>query len=433
MNANVRNLALDIGLRWLLPLQLLLVLGIDYLYLEHPDLGVNIAAGIMLSLQARMAQTKVPLWRTLPVSRQEVGQARWWQMIGLPGLGLIAMMGAAIVLHAPLIAAGWDHHPLRADASAIGRALLLQFFYPVFLTLFWQTMSFARTSRAPWAIAAAVLVWAPWLLLLPHMIPILPAETGYLALGLAALVGAAILYVTAPWWPQPVLQPIQLDLLSGATRNRTKKRAGHSGWAGLCAVMLLRLALALGAVILFWVIMILTLDVRQMVVQQSQQFIAFLVVLVATQFNAMTLRLLRALPGSTLRLVAYLYLLPLALLAAASCGVSLVFLPWVARTQPQFDGVALSAAVMVGALALPAALGLRQMAMTFVVALTMVAVPLTQFGWHYLPAPWGDERFLAGLAAAAVCAGFFWMRTRISKGMQVYRFQPYVTPRWRGR
>ena len=28
--------------------------------------------------------------------------------------------------------------------------------------------------------------------------------------------------------------------------------------------------------------------------------------------------------------------------------------------------------------------------------------------------------------------GFFWMHARISRGMRVYRFQPFVAPRWRG-
>jgi hypothetical protein len=63
----------------------------------------------------------------------------------------------------------------------------------------------------------------------------------------------------------------------------------------------------------------------------------------------------------------------------------------------------------------------------------MVLVPLIRFGWDYLPAPWQDEKLLLATTAAMILAGFFWMQARISRGMSVYRFQPFIAPRWRGK
>jgi len=120
------------------------------------------------------------------------------------------------------------------------------------------------------------------------------------------------------------------------------------------------------------------------------------------------------------------------LLAAASASVSLFLMPWLSGDPPQLDVVALAAALLVSAPVLPAALGLRQMAMGLVVSLTMVLVPLIRFGWHYVPPPWQNENLLLAATAAMILAGFFWMHIRISRSTSVYRFQPFVEPRWRG-
>lgn len=431
MSANVRKLAFDVGLRWMVPFQILLALAVDYFFVLNGTSSGVMSGGVMLALQGTGTNNKVALWRTLPLTRKEIGRARWWQMTGLPGVGIIVVMAAAIVLHALMTALGWAQLPARLGAGSIMRALLLQFFYPVFLTVFSLAITFARGSRSLLAYTVAIAVWAPWLLLLPHIIP-LPAQTRLLLLSLTGVVTAIILYVTAPGWPEPVTQPVQLDLGARGGRAVTPGRAGQGGWLALCGMALARAGLGLAAILAFYTVIALALNMRNLATIQVQQFIPFVVILLISQLNAMALRQLRALPGSALELSAYLFLLPLAVLAVASCGVSMVLLPWLTHVPSSFDLVTASVILLVSAPLLPAVLGARQVVMSLAVSLTLVLVPLLTAVWRSVPPPWGDEKLLAGLTAAAICAGFFWMHLRISHGVSVYRFQPFVAARWRG-
>lgn len=432
MTRNVRKLALDLGLAWLLPIQVLTALVVDFTYLQQPELGSAMTVGVMLSLQATTTSSKVALWRTLPATRREIGQARWWQMTGLAGVGIIAMMGAALALHALMTAMGWNHQPVRSDAMAIVRCLLLQFFYPVFLTLFWLAMTFARTTRAPFAYAALIAVWTPWLLLFPHAVADLSIETRTLALGLAGLVLAAVLYATAPDWPEPVTQPMQMDIGSSHNRATKSHRAERDGWLALCGIALLRPALMALAILTLYIGAIVALKLGRAVLLQLRLFIPLIVTLQIIQFNATALRVLRALPGSTLRLTAYLFLPALAVVAMAICLFSLILAPWLMGDAPRIDLVALSAFLIATALVLPAALPLRQAGMALVLMLSMVLVPLIEFGWNFVPPSWADKALLAGLTALVICAGFSWMYMQVSRGTRVYRLQPFVSLRWRG-
>jgi hypothetical protein len=432
VTGHVRKLALDVGFTWLLPFQILAALIMDLSYLRQPELGSAMVAGAMLSLQAATTNGKVALWRTLPVTDREIGRARWWQMTGLPGLGIMLVMAAALALHVlmPLDGSG---HGMQPDAMTLLRCLLLQFYYPVFLTLFGLVVTFVRLTRSPFALASMILVWAPWLVLLPGVVPRLSMETRILALGLAGLILAVMLYMTAPTWPQPVTQPMQLDIGGGTNRALASDRAGQGGWTALCGVAVLRPVLMLTMILAVWIALILALNPGHGMVLQLELIIPLIVILQITQFNATALRALRVLPGSTVSLTAYLFLLPLILMAVAVCGLSLILEPWLAAATPRIDVVALAAVLFAGALALPAALAVRQMAMALVLILPMALVPLIIFGWDYVPAPWHDERLLSGLTASVICAGFLWMYIQISRGTRVYRLQPFVAASWRGR
>ena len=430
MNANVRKLALDVGFRWLVPLQLLAALVLDYAFLLKPDLSMAFATGVMLSMQATVTTSKIALWRILPVTRQDIGRARWWQMTGLAGIGIITMMGAALLLHALLAALGWPHLPVRAGMMAILRDLLLQFFYPVFLTLFALAMTLVRVTCSPWAWAAVIASGAPWLLLLPHAVPGMTMGTRILVLGLVGLIAAAILYVTAPRWPLPLTQPMQFDI--GTNRVAAPGRAGQNGWLALCAMALLR-ALPLASMVLaLYVGMIFVLRLDSMLIMQTEFFTVVILLLQITVFNATVLRALRVLPGSTLALTAYLFLLPLALVAAWICLFSLVLLPWLVGDIAIVDVVSLSAALFASALALPAALAVRQAAMSLIILSSVALMGLVQFGWALVPSSWHDKRLLATATVLAIGGGFSWMYAQINRGSRVYRLQPFVTARWRG-
>ena len=432
MTTNVRKLAFDLAFPWLVPLQLLAALTLDYGYLHKPDLSVAFITGIMLSLQATAAYNRVALWRILPVSRREIGQARWWQMIGLPGVGIIAAMATAFLLHVVLSAVGWNHVPLRADVIAIVCDLLLPFFYPVFLTVFSLAIAVVRITRSPLAYTAAILVWAPWLLLIPHAVPFLPSQTRILALGLAGLIIAAILSITALRWPLPITQPLQLDIGGRDRPARTQHPAGQGGWIALCAMAAMRPAIVVSLTLVAYLGAILAFRLDRILFMQLEYFVVVMVLMQLTAFNANALRVLRALPASALALTAYLFLLPLALVTASVFFFSLVLEPWLMDDIPLLDIVALSATLCVSALVLPAALSMRQTAMSLTIWLSMIPVGLLRLSWAHIPPPWHDERILEGVALLTVCGGFFWMRAQISRGSKVYRLQPFAPARWRG-
>jgi hypothetical protein len=433
MNANIRKLALDFGQSWMWPLAILTALTCDFAFLLHPAFSAIFTGGMLLTLQGTFSAPKVALWRALPVTDREIGRARWWQMIGIPGVAILALMALAIALHVLAGSMGWIRHAALPDTTTLLQGVLGQFFYPVFMTIFTLATAFARTTRSPLAVVAMIAIWIPFLAVfpLPNVTP-LSLETRALWLGSGGLLIGAVLYVTAPYWPQPIVQPLQLTIGGNNGRAAMSGRAGQSGWANLCGMALVPPVLALSAIMAFWFVVVLALNLHRMVAIQVYQFVPFVVILQMTRFNDAILRLLRSLPGSALQLTAYLFFLPLALLAAVISSVSLLLMPWLTGNAPQLDVVAIAAALLVSAPVLPAALGLRQMAMSFAVSLPMVLVPLIRFGWDYLPAPWQDEKLLLAATAAMILAGFFWMQARISRGMSVYRFQPFIAPRWRG-
>jgi hypothetical protein len=431
MNANIRKLAFDFGFRWLVPVQLLAALLMDYSYLERPDPGIAVVGGVMLSLQAAMTtQSRVPLWRILPVSDREIGQARWWQMIGFSGAAIVLMIAAALAAHVLAAAAGWAQPTMRADGMALLNGMLLQFFYPVFLTIFSLAITFARIRRSPWAYAVTILIWAPWLLLLPH-ITLLPEQSRIMALGLTGVFAAIILYITTPSWPQAVIAPVQLDL--GGNRVIASGRPGQGGWASLYGMALVNSLVVLIPVMAIFVAAILALNLGHIAVMQLQLWLPFIVITQITRFNTTALRVLRGLPGSAHTLTAYLFLLPLALLAMITAAYCLVLEPWLTGAATGMDSVPLAAVLLVSALVLPAAISLRQTAMNILLTFTMVLVALIQFGWSYVPSPWQDERLLAGLTLAVVTAGYVLMHGRISRGAAVYRPQRFLAARWRGK
>jgi len=433
MTANIRKLALDPGPAWVLPVQILAVLLFDYAYLqESGNSGIFLTGGVMLSLQASFALPKVALWCTLPVTAREIGQARWWQMIGLPGMAIIVLMAVAMALHAGAVALGWTHYADTPGVRALLACLLGQFFYPVFVTVFMLALNQARTTRSPLAIAGVIAVWIPVLAFVRQTSLGLPLRDSALALGLVALAVATVLYFTAPRWPLPVVQPMQMDLGRGKARDPASGHSGQGGWVSLCFMALSRTGLMVAAVLALQSLAFLIMGMADAAEFQFLQFVPFIVIWQMTLFNAQSLRLLRALPGTSLQLTAYLFLLPLALLAAAVCAVSWLLLPLLTQTEPEMDMVALAIILMVAALLLPAALSLRQTAMGLVLSLSLILVPVMRLSWHYVPAPWHDERLLMALSIAAMTLGFFWMHARISRGMRAYRFQPFVAPRWRG-
>ncbi|HVW73955.1 MAG TPA: hypothetical protein VHC39_09975 [Rhizomicrobium sp.] len=430
MTSSVRKLAFDLGFRWLLPVQILFALVADMIFLRGPDLSGAFATGIVLSLQATATYNKVGLWRTLPVTNREIGRARWWQMTGLPGIGIFGTMGLALALHTLMMALGWDWRPVQADAMATVRCLLLQFFYPAFLTLFSLAMTFARITRSPLAWVAVIATGLPWLLLLPHAIPGTTVDMRILALGLIGLAAAAVLYVTAPHWPLPVTQPLHLEL--NGNRSAISGHAGQRGWLTLCAMASLRSVSPAAIVLALYIAAILALRLDSILVMQMEFFTVVILLLQVTVFNATALRALRILPGSTLTLTAYLFLLPLALVAAWICLFSLALVPWLTGDPAIIDLVALSAALFASALALPAALAVRQTAVSLIIISSVALMGLVQFAWVHLPTPWHDERLLAALTALAVFVGFVWVYRQIGRGSRIYRHQPFIPARWRG-
>jgi hypothetical protein len=341
-------------------------------------------------------------------------------------------MAVALALHGTAAALGWTHHAATPGAPALLACLLGQFFYPVFMAVFMLAINQARITRSPLAIAGVAAVWIPVLAVFQHASLGLSLQDSVLGLGLAALPVAAILYFTAPHWPLPVVQPMQMDLGRSEAHAPASGQSGQGGWLSLCVMALNRTGLILVGVLALQSLAILMLHMTDGASFQILQFVPFIVIWQMTLFNAQSLRLLRALPGSSLQLAAYLFFLPLALLAATVCAVSWLLLPLLTQTAPDLDLAAPAIILLVAALLLPAALSLRQTTMGMILSLTLILVPVMRLAWNYVPSPWQDERLLMGLSIVAMVLGFFWMHARVSRGMRVYRFQPFIAPRWRG-
>lgn len=431
MSGAVRKLALDIGFRWLIPFVVLIALMSDYFFLSDGQVMIAMNGGLMFALLGNSARGRIALWRVLPVTEREIGQARWWQTIGLPGIGIVVTMAAALALCPVFAALGWLHLPLRAGAGDILRALLLQFFYATFFTVFSLAVIFAQNRRTPLAYLLVVAVWAPWVLLLAHNVPG-PLQDRFLVLSLIGMAAAVILYGTASRWPQPGTQTSQTDLDGGAGHADRSAPSGHGGWLLLYRLALTRALVVLVPVLALYVAAILALDLRQTDQAQIELFLPLIIVTQITQFNSIALRVLRALPGSTHALTSYLFLLPLALLAATTAACSLFLKSWLSGSVPQIDAVALAAVIFASALTLPAALAVSQAATTLVILPCAALIALIWYGWPYLPASWQDERLLIVGTLLSVGTGYFWMHARISKGTRVYHYQPVAPARWRG-
>jgi hypothetical protein len=432
MTGNIRRLALDFGYPWFWPLAIAMALVSDYDFLRSPGYAGAFSGGLMLALQGTFSAPKIRLWRTLPVTDADIGHARWWQMIGIPALAIIVTMMAAIALNRLVGPERWSRH-LQAATMLLG-GLMGQFFYPVLMTVFTLAMGFARAVRSPLAILAVILIGLIYVasIELPILLPPRSQVMHALGLGLVSLVSAAVLYVTAPRWPQPVTQPMQFDLGGGSARTSTAGHAGQDGWAALYGMAVLRPVPIVASITALWVGLTLALKLDGGFILQLRFVISLMVILQISLFNATALRVLRALPGSALALTAYLFLPTLALVAAVNGGFPLIVEPWLTGAAPRISIVALSAMLVATALVLPAMIAVRQSLMSLVLIAGMTVMALIQFGWDYVPPPWRDERLLVVLTALAIGAGFLWMKELISRGTHVYRLQPFAPARWRG-
>ena len=192
---------------------------------------------------------------------------------------------------------------------------------------------------------------------------------------------AVILYVTAPHWPLPVVQPMQMELGRGKTQAQSSEQSGQGGWLSLCLMALSRTGLMLAGVLVLQSLVILILHMGDAADFQLLQFLPFIVIWQMTLFNAQSLRLLRALPGSSLQLAAYLFLLPLALLAVTVTAVLWLLLPLADPKRAAGGHGRAGDHLDVAALLLPAALSLRQTAMGVILS---------------VPDPGADTAALAG-------------------------------------
>src|SRR6201995_4553661 len=84
----VRRMVCDLPTGWLLyaALMALMIPALDGLWLMHPDGRMPLTAALFMAAPAGVqAATKLPIWRLLPVSRRQIGQARWWMAVGEQG------------------------------------------------------------------------------------------------------------------------------------------------------------------------------------------------------------------------------------------------------------------------------------------------------------------------------------------------------------
>ena len=395
---------------------MLLTIGlIDFAWMRHPSLrGAPLVPGMMLFLMATLTAQKLPLWRTLPVSRRQIDLARWWQAVGITGLLLATVLLAIMAWRA----AHDLPHPDLADVLLLAlaqSALGTLYAAAIFVIIPWAARHVGRFAAA----LAAPLVLLPFLLA-RTMASDISLQKVLWIMAPAGVVVAALLYASAGRWPEPLATGIW-----GAanTKSESRDRRGASGWFALAAGLLPALAwcwgLAAAVPILFHLL------VPRMPAGLFGWFVSLAAMQIVISGLAVAMRPLRALPLAGMALV-----LQLALVLLVTQAISLAVYEGVLVAL----GQKLEVILFLVPLALPlvyfaAALrfGLKVVQFGYgLIILATIPLQLVQGGTHLII--WS-----AGIAILLLALGLWWMSVEILRGNHAWRVQPIQQQRFRGR
>lgn len=422
MSANVRRLFLDIG-PWVwayIAFQLCVAALLDSFWLRRHGAPLPLPLlwlpGVLLNLSASHAGRKVPFWRTLPVSRTEIDQARWWQGVAGPTLLLCAIAtSTALVMDAlGLRRAAWpDIVTLGLAQSAIG-VLLMGIVAIVF--------PFAAQTLGRWS---ALLIFPLFLAFVRVASIPLSEQTDFRALLVAGLAIGAVLYILAGHWPAPLTTALwdvpakdRAPSASGAA-----KAPGLRGWPILVWANFPTFALV-------WALTVcIPPAVKWLSPKHTLGTAGWITCVVALQISvsgiAIAMRTLRALPLSGRQLTCRLVLLVLSVQAISLLVLEVALLM---SGEREFSPAIFLLPLAYSLVYLPVVLRFGLRVSQFGVALSFIVIIPIQILAPYVGAVW----WIVIGSLAVMAAGSAWSYWEIARGYRAYRIQPLVPARWRG-
>jgi hypothetical protein len=429
MSTNIRKLTTDCVQRipWWVWLIIIFFHGLSvWLYANERDHRMQMFGAVFAVQAATYVQNRAWLQtvRTLPVSRKEIGLARWWAGIAVPGL-VLTTISLNVFLATALL---WN---VTRDAHSI--ALWLA---GTWATLgIWNSLnpSISYANRFHPLLAIAVLIPSA-VICFPTIWPFMPGAVSFriwLPLGLIGVVG---LYAFAPY----------LGILpSGAIKNKrtiqSKAGRAQSKLFGLRVLIYMQIKASFIVFIIFEIIvggisLLLPIMMPLSGKLPPSIYVMFSPCLTAVSISSLlSARMLRTLPLRPYKLTAILQLcglMPTAISFVVILVVSTILLPKIPNLAPIF-------LLILSLQTLQPPIRLRfhsvQAVMLLSIIVTIGIFALT-FGTFLTPSGMsGPAVFFArwtvaeiALAASIGVTGYVWTFYELSKGNRAYRPRPLL-------
>jgi hypothetical protein len=429
MSVNIRKLTIDCVRRvpWWVWLFIVFFHGLSvWLYANERDHRMQMFGALFAVQAATYVQNRawIQTVRTLPVSRKEIGLARWWTGVAVPGLLLTTISLNVFLASALLWNVTRDAHSIALWLAGTWAALGI-----------WNSFnpSIAYANRFHPLLAIAVLIPAA-VICIPMISPFMPGAVPFriwLPLGLLAVVG---LYAFAPY----------LGILpSGAikTKRAIQSKAGRaqSNLFGLRALIYMQIMVSFIVFIIFGIIvggisLLLPIMMSLPVKLPPSIYVMFSPCLMAVSISSLlSARMLRTLPLTPRQLTAILQLcglMPTAISFAVILVASTIFLPEIPNLAPIFLLI-----LSLQTLQPPIRLRFHNVqAVLLLSIIVMIGIFGVTFGTLLAPSGIsGPAVFFArwtvaeiALAAVIGVTGYVWTYYELSKGNRAYRPRPLL-------
>ncbi len=420
MSAAVRRMVCDIPLRWL-PFAALLVLLIpvsDGLWLIHPDGRMPLITALSPGpLAISLAAIKLPTWRLLPVSRREIGHARWWLGVGGPLILLalsLALATVVVSLAGAIRATPADMLALAGGECVVGVGM--------------QAMSLAGPGlRKAVGSTGTVVLLLPWAVLACALAVGPPSLSPGLRLALPVAGAIAIAVAIALYRIEPTFL-LDLPMVRSVPAHRRAgrfSRPGQKGWFGLwrpfLGVTAFVTAVPAG---LFLVLRLISHQAADPVPAAVGMTVLAMASLIFGGMVRTSARALRSLPASAAVLTSVLLCAAAAVQLIAFAALYLVCRLW--------HGPAAALLVL-----LPLVVGVGACGFAFMlrgwgratVLLWLVLLPICDLFFDH--PTFATPAMAAGVAS--LLGGWLWVYFELSRARSAFQPRAISVPSWRGR
>lgn len=438
MTSRLRHLVLDPAPLWqngvglLLWLIVAFIAGVWMTGKGEPNIMMVFSASVVTSNYT----LKTPVWRHLPLSRAELGQAQWWHLLGRPALCALASLALAVAGAAMFGALSTPPVEILAYGGAelsliplFGAAVLLA----AQLAPMFGVGGYALGLGLPLTGALALgMRWMDKDLFLVHQGEMLTGG----AMGLMLMFA---LYAASPWLPLALPKPPRLARAKSRDAAASKPgQPGLTGWGALARPALNRLAFSTGLSLLAVAVMFIVSD-------GASAWTPILgalppaIVAITTQTTT-PIRALAGLPltpaARTVVLQASAPLLQLPVFALM-WGLTLLIAP-ATLTPMWLAAYGLTALALLAAASVSLALQLR-FGVRASVALVGVLAGLMGVNADFMAATGGPALpaaarvWMALLLCLLLAGGWVWTWAELAYGRAAYRQRPLTAQTWRGR